>query len=306
MSIVDVYLKKGLENMTPAEQAELIKEICQRFGLDPLLRPIDIIEVREPGSSFKRKVLYATKAAADAIRARNKLNDEIVESHVDEEVAWVVLRVWNDERSVYEVGASPVVREKDGKFYPSPAMRANALMRAITKAKRRAALSWEGLSLLDESELDTVDVAVPEEPKAEAQPQPARKPLREVLQEVVPEAKLVAERPARPKPAAEKPPQPEPEESGPFAEEPAQEAQDGEEEPDALPSPKLTTTQQWLSYLGSMVRARVVSTDQLLKLAQALGASPSMKPTEAFKWVAEHEPSYLDDPASFIYQAQGM
>lgn len=170
------YMAGGLKALSPGEKQELIEELCRSYGLDPLLSPITTIWVRGFRGG-QEEILYATKAAADAIRRKEGISEELISIEYRPDMVVAIVRLFtrdgqgNIARETVEIGASPLTGD--------PVRDANAVMRAVTKAKRRGALSWAGLSLVDESELETMDIVARAQEK---EPEPKAKPLRQRLQ----------------------------------------------------------------------------------------------------------------------------
>jgi len=95
--------------------------------------------------------LYATRTCTDQLRKINNVSVEIVSRRVTDDVLTVHVKATTpDGRSDEDFGAVA---------YPSllkGEARANAELKAITKAKRRATLSICGLGWLDETEIETI------------------------------------------------------------------------------------------------------------------------------------------------------
>jgi len=126
---------------------------CALLGLDPGEKPFDLIKL-----SGKLK-LYTTKAGANALTRVNRLSVEVKSRGWDGPVYTVEARSsttggqFADDIGVIDLEEEHSRAARDNK---TPITRANAMMKATTKAKRRAILALVGLGLLDESELDGV------------------------------------------------------------------------------------------------------------------------------------------------------
>jgi hypothetical protein len=117
---------------------------CEAAGLDPRTAPL--MFVRLSG----KEVLYATKAATDQLASNHGVRTEILSQATDGGIRLVQVRATaRDGRSTEEVGALSIEGLKGEAL-------ANALMKCVTKAKRRAVLSLCGLGMLDETEIETV------------------------------------------------------------------------------------------------------------------------------------------------------
>ena len=94
-------------------------------------------------------LLYAKKDCTDQLRGRRGVSLDIVKRVVENGICEVTARATLDGRTDTDVGAVFV----DG--LRGEAL-ANAVMKAHTKAKRRVTLSICGLSIPDESEVETI------------------------------------------------------------------------------------------------------------------------------------------------------
>lgn len=117
---------------------------CEAAGLDARTAPFQFIRLQG------KEVLYATKGATDQLAAAHKIRVEVISQVTESDVRIVMVRAEAaDGRKTDEMGAVPVAGIKGAEL-------ANAYMKAITKAKRRAILSLCGLGMMDETELETV------------------------------------------------------------------------------------------------------------------------------------------------------
>jgi hypothetical protein len=165
-----VLLGGDLARLTPAERLSYYNAVCNSVGLNPLTRPFEYLVLNE------KMVLYARKDCTDQLRDIHGVSITIVAREVVDGVYVVTAQAKNmTERTDESVGAVPLIKENgewrnapsgkryfagDGTYKPmSPDDKANAMMKAETKAKRRVTLSICGLGMLDETELDTVPQA---------------------------------------------------------------------------------------------------------------------------------------------------
>jgi hypothetical protein len=119
---------------------------CQAAGLDPRTQPFQYLSLQG------KLTLYATKAATDQLIANRKLTVEITDRRLDKENAIfkVQCRVRLPHGNHVEDFAALSVAGLKGEAL------CNALMKCVTKAKRRTVLSACGLGMLDESEVETI------------------------------------------------------------------------------------------------------------------------------------------------------
>jgi hypothetical protein len=137
-----------LSKLTAAERVEYYGAACRSLGLNPFTRPFQFISLQG------KVVMYATKDATDQIRSLNSISIESPQiTFTDGMVVVTVTGRAPNGRTDTEIGAVALTENIKGEA------RANAMMKAITKAKRRLTLSLCGLGMLDESEIDDISGA---------------------------------------------------------------------------------------------------------------------------------------------------
>lgn len=139
-----------LSKLTPAQRVEVYLARCEAAGLDPRTQPFAYL------SLSGKLTLYATKTATDQLVANRRLSVQIVDRRhmADAGLYEVIARVTHpDGRIVEDAGVVPISGLRGDAA-------ANAILKAITKAKRRAVLSACGLGMLDETETDAIPGAV--------------------------------------------------------------------------------------------------------------------------------------------------
>ena len=139
-----VLVAGDLAGLNEAQRIEYYKAVCESLGLNPLTRPFEYLRLNG------RLVLYATRAAADQLRAIHGIS--ILDVRIEQKDDLVIVTVrgrTRDGREDVEVGAVSVAGLRGDAL-------ANAQMKALTKAKRRLTLSLAGLGWLDETETDSV------------------------------------------------------------------------------------------------------------------------------------------------------
>ena len=145
-----VLIAGDIERLTADERVRYYSAVCESLGLNPLTKPFDYIKLSG------KLVLYATRTAADQLRRRDSIS--ISEPSIQFADGLVIVTVTGRDatgRTDSEFGAVPLSPNM------APDARANAIMKAITKAKRRLTLSMCGLGWLDETEIDTISDARP-------------------------------------------------------------------------------------------------------------------------------------------------
>jgi hypothetical protein len=176
-----------LSKLTTPQRVEYYRKTCESLGLNPLTRPIRFLILNG------QTQLYFTRDGTDQLRKVNGITLHVVDRVAEAGVYSVTVRARDKHgREDEDIGA--VVLPQSGES------RANALMKAITKAKRRVTLSICGLGQTDESELDTMPGArvfdAEEEPPVV---QIRTAPDREAVNEAVPLRAAAAPMPRAPK-----------------------------------------------------------------------------------------------------------
>jgi len=139
------YILKGdLSTMSPAQQSEFCVGLCEKMGLNALTRPFEFMKLSG------KMTLYAKKDCTDQLRKVYSVSIEIKDRQMTDGVCIVTASArLPSGRTDESIGAVSI------KGLSGDAL-CNAVMKAETKAKRRATLSICGLGLLDETELETI------------------------------------------------------------------------------------------------------------------------------------------------------
>ena len=150
-ALARVILEGDLSKLTPAEKVTHYNATCQSLGLNPLTRPLEYIRLNG------KEVLYARKDCTDQLRQLRRVSVQVVDRVIADGLVMVTARAMTpDGRQDEEIGAVPL-----GNLQGEA--RANAIMKAMTKAKRRVTLSICGLGFLDELEVESI-APMPEMP----------------------------------------------------------------------------------------------------------------------------------------------
>ena len=158
-----------LAGLSESQRLDYYRAVCESLGLNPLTRPFEYLRLNG------RLVLYATRAAADQLRAIHGIS--IVDARVEHKDDLVVVTVRGrnrDGREDVEIGVVSVAGLRGDAL-------ANAEMKALTKAKRRLTLSLAGLGWLDETEAESI-------PGAQREPAPALPDEVQVLRQQLADA----------------------------------------------------------------------------------------------------------------------
>lgn len=142
-----VMLSGDLSRLAPAQRVEYYGATCRSLGLNPLTRPFDYITLNG------KLTLYARKDTTEQLRKIHGVSIERLERELVEDTYLVTAYARDKEgRTDSAIGAVAVGGLKGE-------ARANAMMKAETKAKRRVTLSICGLGWMDETEARTVPEA---------------------------------------------------------------------------------------------------------------------------------------------------
>lgn len=139
-----VVVSGNLASLTPAQRLEYYRARCLSAGLDPAAQPFQYIVLNG------KLTLYASKSCTDQLSRVHGIKVAILSQVTESGLRVVQVRAeTKDGRATEEIGAVPIEGLKGDAL-------GNAMMKAVTKAKRRAILSMCGLGVLDESETETV------------------------------------------------------------------------------------------------------------------------------------------------------
>lgn len=145
-----VVLNGDVSKLKPEQKVAFYIELCKRVGIDPATQPFKLLKLNG------KELFYADKSATQQLSKLHNISHEIVKRERVEDVYVVTVRATMNGRYTDEDGAVTIGNSKGDAL-------ANALMKATTKAKRRAVLALTGLGMLDESEIETIPNAVPVE-----------------------------------------------------------------------------------------------------------------------------------------------
>lgn len=170
-AVEQVLIGGNLAPLTPPQRVSYYNAVCKSLNLNPLTRPFDYITLNG------RLVLYPKKDATDQLRLNRGVSiTRIAAQYVDD--LYVVTADAKDRDGRTDSGTGAVCMT--GLVGEA---KANAIMKAETKAKRRVTLSICGLGMTDDSEVDSIDDAKPVEVNHETgeivgQPPPMQAPQR--------------------------------------------------------------------------------------------------------------------------------
>lgn len=165
--IAKLVLNGDCSLLSSDQKIEYMRYRCEQLGIDLAEKPFEFIVLNG------KEVMYATKACTDALCRIRLVTRQITSREKVDDVYIITARATDPSgRSDESTGVVPLVKEdgtweqaqsgkkffkKNGKLIKLNADEfANAIMKAETKAKRRAVLSLFGLGMLDETELETI------------------------------------------------------------------------------------------------------------------------------------------------------
>jgi len=152
LSAVERVVALGdLSKLSSEERVVYYARVCESLQLNPLTRPFEYLTLKG------KLVLYARKDCTEQLRRIHKISLEIVGQQEVGDMILVHVRAKMGGRHDEDFGAVPLGRLAGED-------RCNAVLKAITKAKRRATLSICGLGFLDETEVESVQAAEAQQP----------------------------------------------------------------------------------------------------------------------------------------------
>lgn len=142
--INSLILTGDMSKLTAGQQTQYYTAVCKDLGLNPLTQPFAIITLQG------KKTLYATKGCTQQLSNVRGISTEVKERKTNDSVYIVSVRATaKDGRFTDEDGIVGISGLKGTDL-------ANAMLKAITKAKRRAVLALCGLGMSDESEVEDI------------------------------------------------------------------------------------------------------------------------------------------------------
>jgi len=142
-AIERVVVAGDLSKLTAEERWDYYRGVCQSVGLNPYTKPFEYVVLNG------KMVLYANKNAGEQLRRIYGISIPQPQTQLQDGLC-IVTVTGTDARGRTDSEIGAVVLPAGGEA------RANALMKALTKAKRRLTLSMCGLGMLDETEVETI------------------------------------------------------------------------------------------------------------------------------------------------------
>lgn len=148
-----VLLTGDLASLSPAQRLSYYESVCRALKLNPLTKPFEYITLNG------KLTLYARKDCTDQLRKTYGISLRVLSREITDGVLTVTAR------ATFPNGRHD---EALGAVFLPPAgeAKANAMMKAETKAKRRVTLSICGLGMFDESEMESMPAGEPNDAKS--------------------------------------------------------------------------------------------------------------------------------------------
>ncbi|MEM4359700.1 MAG: hypothetical protein QXT45_04170 [Candidatus Bilamarchaeaceae archaeon] len=143
--LLSVVAYGDISKLSPQDKVKYYVMTCNRLGLDPLAQPFQLLKLQG------KEVLYCTRAGVQQLTKIHSVSHHIVAREFVDDLYVVTARATTPDGRVTEsIGAVAIPKDAPGET------RANLLMKAETKAKRRATLDLVGLGWLSEEEVDSI------------------------------------------------------------------------------------------------------------------------------------------------------
>jgi hypothetical protein len=146
--IESIVVKGDLSGLNQQQKVAYYNYRCQQIGLDPSAKPFDLLNLSG------KQVLYANASATQQLCALHKLSTQITHRERFDDIYLVSCRVTGADGRVSENQGAVSIGNARGDVL------ANAILKATTKAIRRAVLAHCGLGMLDETEVETIPNAM--------------------------------------------------------------------------------------------------------------------------------------------------
>lgn len=183
-AIERVVIQGDLSKMSADERVKYYRLVCESVGLNPLTKPFEYITLNG------KLTLYARKDATDQLRSIHQVSVRILHREIAEGCYVVTAQASFPSGRVDESIGAVAIDKLSGE------VRANAMMKAETKAKRRVTLSACGLGMLDETEIETIPSArTPDVPRTDKPIPIPRNPVIETAEASGLEPEKIADQP---------------------------------------------------------------------------------------------------------------
>ncbi|MFZ9812289.1 MAG: Rad52/Rad22 family DNA repair protein [Burkholderiaceae bacterium] len=142
-----IVLRGDLSGLNEAQKKEYYLFRCKQVGLDAAAKPFDLLKLNG------KEILYANAGATQQLCSIHRLSTQITHRERIDDIYIVSVRVTAADGRVSENQGAVSVGSARGDAL------ANAILKATTKAIRRAVLAHCGLGMMDETEVETIPEA---------------------------------------------------------------------------------------------------------------------------------------------------
>jgi hypothetical protein len=142
-----IVLRGDLSGLNEAQKKEYYLFRCKQVGLDAAAKPFDLLKLNG------KEILYANAGATQQLCSIHRLSTQITHRERIDDIYIVSVRVTAADGRVSENQGAVSVGAARGDAL------ANAILKATTKAIRRAVLAHCGLGMMDETEVETIPEA---------------------------------------------------------------------------------------------------------------------------------------------------
>lgn len=147
LAIEKVMVQGDLAALTPEQRVSYYHKVCESLNLNPYTRPFDYV-------TYNGKLqLYARKDATEQLRKNHGVSIVALDEKIIDGVYVVTATAQARDGRIDQAKGAVTIEGVKGEN------KANAIMKAETKAKRRVTLSICGLGWTDESEVDSIPAA---------------------------------------------------------------------------------------------------------------------------------------------------
>ncbi len=145
LSVIEQVVMQGdLSKLNAVQRVTYYHTVCNSIGLNPYTRPFDYISLNG------KLTLYARKDATEQLRGVKKISITELDGRLVDDLYIVRATAKTPDGRTDQATGAVTIGNLKGEA------KANAIMKAETKAKRRVTLSISGLGWTDESEIDSI------------------------------------------------------------------------------------------------------------------------------------------------------
>lgn len=142
--IEQVVMKGDLSALSPEQRVTYYRKVCESSGLNPYSNPFEYIKLNG------KLTLYAKKDCTEQLRTIHGVSIEGLDARIIDDIYIVTAKARTKHGRIDQSTGAVVIGNLKGEA------KANAIMKAETKAKRRVTLSICGMGWTDESEIDSI------------------------------------------------------------------------------------------------------------------------------------------------------